>query len=206
MDIYRVIRESKEGKLFDIDELNKLYSFANDQILLTIVAKNEQAKDEDKEELADMAEVILKNRDNFWTAKHDDELEDFSKDLESEIKTKIKQGRIDVKKKLFEKMDEIAQSTSQKIDKGEETANAVFFKLFLNEYNTKHAFTWKAFKDAKKRYEKTHPVDGEDIYVLKSVIEKDPKIEKVVDSTVFCKAARTLSDDVINKIKEKAGE
>lgn len=206
MDIYRVIRESKEGKLFDTDELNKMYSFANDQILLTIVARNDQAKDEDKEELADMAEIVLKNRDNFWTAKHNDELDDFSKELESEIKSKIKQRRMEVKKDLFNKMDEIAKSTSQKIDKGEETANAVFFKLFLNEYNTKHAFTWKAFKDTKKRYEKTHPVDGEDIYVLKSVLEKDPKIEKVVDSTVFCKAARTLSDDVIDKLKERAGE
>lgn len=206
MDIYRIIRESKEGKLFNIDELNRLYSFANDQILLNIVAKNDQAKDDDKEELADMAEIILKNRDNFWASKHDDKLEEFSKELETEIKKTIKQKRMDIKKTLFNRIDEVAQSNSQKIDDGEENPNSIFFKLFLNEYNTKHAFTWKAFKDTKKRYEKAHPVGGEDIYILKSVLEKDPKIEKVIDSTVFCKAAHSLSDDVIEKLKEKAGK
>lgn len=199
MDIYKVIRESKEGKLFDTDELNKLYSFANDQILLNIAA----VEDEDSK-VGELASIILKNRDNFWTAKYDETLDGFSKDLESEIKSKIKQDRKDVKKDLFDKMDIIAKSTSQKIDNGKESPNTIFFKLFLNEYNTKHAFTWKAFKEAKKRYEKSNPVDGEDIYTLKSMLEKDPKIEKVSDTTVFCKAAHSLSDEIIDKLKEKA--
>ena len=92
-----------------------------------------------------------------------------------------------------------------KITMADSSPNSVFFKLFLTEYNTKYAFTWKAFKEAKRLYEKSHPVDGEDIYVLKSLLEKDPRIEKIVDSTVFCKSARTLTSSTIDKIKEKIG-
>lgn len=222
MDIYRVIRESKEGNLFDTEELNRLFSFGNENILLRIVARNDEDSNLNK-----FATIVLKNRDNFWTAKKEETLEDFCKDLESEIKTKINKNRKNAKKELFREIDKIANDLDQSITVSGD-ANAVVFRLFLNEYNSKYSFTWKAFKKIKKEYEKNHPLQGEDIFTLKSLLEKDPKIMehtsinirnykpeegkgsklekgKIVDSTVFCKTLSTLSKETIDKIKEKIG-
>lgn len=224
MDVYRVINESKDSKIIDNDEFKRLFSFANDAILMKIVAKEDE--DEFSPE-AKMAEIILKNRDDYQEAKRAEKLDDFYKDLNSEIKKKIKKDRKETKKKLFDKMNEIAKEykyvENQTTD---ENANVVVFKMFINEWNTKYAFTWKAFKNLKKEYEKTHILEGEDLFVLKSLLEKDPNIArkkgfdlskadiangkiakdisgKVTDSTVFSKANNTLTKDTIEKIKEK---
>ena len=101
-------------------------------------------------------------------------------------------------------MNKVAENYGSNI-KSSENPNSVVFKLFLSDYNSKYAFTWKAFKETKKIYEKSHVLEGEDIYILKSLLEKDPKIDKVVDSTIFSKQNRPLSKEIIDKIKEKIG-
>lgn len=205
MDVYSIIREAQEGKVLDSNEIERIYSLANDDILLKIVAKEDDK--EEKSEPVKFAEVILKHRDDFWEAKRKEEIEEFEKEINSELKKTIKKERKEVKKELFKKMNDLVGDINNDgvVDTSDNSPNVVFFKLFLNEYNNKYAFTWKAFKETKRIYEKNHPVDGEDIYVLKSLLEKDPKIQKVVDSTVFSRAAKTLTDSTINKIKEKIG-
>ena len=50
MDIYRVIRESKEDKkLFSDNEINKLYSFSNNNVLINIIAKDGTEKKTEEE-------------------------------------------------------------------------------------------------------------------------------------------------------------
>lgn len=226
MDVYRVINEAKNPKIIDTDELEKVYSLANDAILMRIAAQ-ENDDDDKKSDVGELAEIIIKNRDDYHYAKKQDELEDFHKELNNEIKKKIKKDREETKKKLFDKMNEIAKEyQSTELKSGEENPNVVIFKMFLNEWNTKYAFTWKAFKNIKKTYEKTHVLEGEDLFVLKSLLEKDPNIAKktgydsrkvdfekgkigkdisgkVTDSTVFSKSNNTLAKETIERIKEK---
>ncbi len=154
-------------------------------------------------------------------------LDDFNKELNNEIKKKIKKDRKETKKELFDKMNEVAKDyQSSELKSTEENPNSVIFKLFLNEWNTKYAFTWKSFKELKKNYEKTHILEGEDLFILKALLEKDPNIAKkaavdsrkadfakgkigkdisgkVIDSTVFSKGNNTLTKETIEKIKEK---
>ena len=73
MDVYTVINESKDSKTLDIEELNRLFSLANEQILFNIVAKEDINDKDEKSDVYDFATIILKNRDNFWTAKKKDE-------------------------------------------------------------------------------------------------------------------------------------
>ena len=226
MDIYRVINEAKDSKIIDKDEMEKIYSLANDAILMRIAAAEDSKAEDSKEEDTDvgkLAEIIIKNRDDYHFAKREDELDDFSKELNTEIKKKIKKDRKEVKKELFNKMDEIAKDyQSSEIMSTEENPNSVIFKLFLNEWNTKYAFTWKSFKEIKKNYEKTHILEGEDLFILKSLLEKDPNIAKktgidnrkadfakgkigkdisgkITDSTVFSKGNNTLTKEKIAK-------
>lgn len=205
MDIYTIINESKDSKLFELDEVENLYALTNDSILFNIIATDEKNKNKDEEQsfIAKFAEIILKNKDDFWNAKNNDKLSDFINNLSKEIKKKIKHSK-KIKKELFEKMNKVAENYGSNI-KSSENPNSVVFKLFLSDYNSKYAFTWKAFKETKKIYEKSHILEGEDIYILKSLLEKDPKIDKVVDSTIFSKQNRPLSKEIIDKIKEKIG-
>ena len=205
MDIYTIINESKDSKLFELDGVENLYALTNDSILFNIIATDEKNKNKDEEQsfIAKFAEIILKNKDDFWNAKNNDKLSDFINNLSKEIKKKIKHSK-KIKKELFEKMNKVAENYGSNI-KSSENPNSVVFKLFLSDYNSKYAFTWKAFKETKKIYEKSHVLEGEDIYILKSLLEKDPKIDKVVDSTIFSKQNRPLSKEIIDKIKEKIG-
>ena len=84
----------------------------------------------------------------------------------------------------------------------------------------------KSKKEWRKNYEKTHILEGEDLFILKALLEKDPNIAKkaavdsrkadfakgkigkdisgkVIDSTVFSKGNNTLTKETIEKIKEK---
>ena len=88
MDVYRVINEAKDSKIIDKDEMEKIYSLANDVILMRIAAA-EDSKEEDTN-IGKLAEIIIKKRDDYHFAKKDDELDDFNKELNNEIKKKIK--------------------------------------------------------------------------------------------------------------------
>lgn len=225
MDVYRVIKEAKEPRLIDMDEMDKLFSFANAPILTRIAAR-EDRKDEKSDEHK-FVELIAKNRDDYFWAKDRDTLDDFNKEFNSDIKKMFKSKREDVKKKLFDDIDEIADAYKPSNDSlASANPNTVVFKMFLNEWNTKHSFTWKMFKRLKKDYEKTHILEGEDLFVLKSLLEKDPNIVnqrsldfrradaergkiakdvsgKVTDSTVFSRANNTLARETIEAIKKR---
>ena len=206
MDIYRIIRESKEDKkLFSDNEINKLYSFSNNNVLLNIIAKDEIENKEEKSDIAKMASIILKNKSDFWEYKYKDEENELNKELSLKLKKEFKKETKDIINSLFDRMNETAKKLEVTSGETSDNPNVVIFKIFLNEYNTKYAFTWKAFKQVKREYEKNHTLEGEDIYILKAILEKDEKIDKVVDSTVFCKSSKTLSDSTIDKIKEKIG-
>ena len=225
MDVYRVIKEAKEPRLIDMDEMDKLFSFANAPILTRIAAR-EDRKDEKSDEHK-LVELISRSRDDYFWAKDRDTLDDFNKEFNSDIKKMFKGKRAELKKQLFDDIDEIADAYKPSNDSlASANPNTVVFKMFLNEWNTKHSFTWKMFKRLKKDYEKTHILEGEDLFVLKSLLEKDPNIVKqrsldfrradvekgkiakdisgkVTDSTVFSRANNTLTRETIEAIKKK---
>ena len=225
MDVYRVINEAKEPRLIDMDEMDKLFSFANAPILTRIAAK-EDRKDEKSDEYK-FIDLISRERDDYFWAKDQDTLENFNKEFNSEIKKMFKSRKADVKKKLFDDIDEIADAYKPSNDSlSSANPNTVIFKMFLNEWNTKHSFTWKMFKRVKKDYERTHILEGEDLFVLKSLLEKDPNIVrqrsldfrradaekgkiakdtsgKITDSTIFSKANNTLTKETIEAIKKR---
>ena len=227
MDVYRVINEAKKSNLIDIEEMNKIYSLSNDAILMQIFAQ-EDLKDE-KTDVGKLTELLLTNKYDYHLAKKNDELPSFNKELNSKIKKILSKDKEKVKRELFDKINEIAKN--YQIDKvnHQTSPNTIVLRLFLNEWNTKYAFTWKSFKDLKKEYEKTHTLEGENLFVLKSLLEKDPNIVKatgidtkkmdlakgkiakdvsgkITNSTVFSKPNNSLSKKTIEKIKEKIKE
>lgn len=195
MDIYSVINESKNSKILDSDDVDKLYSGTLDAALFALATNKD-------ENISEFASTILKNRNDYQIAKKNDKLDDFISDINSLLKKNVDKAN-KTKSGFFELLDKFSDFSPKKIET-DISPNAVVIRLFLNEYNTKYAFTWKAFKKVKKEYEKNNLLEGEDIYVLKSILEKSPNIQKVIDSTVFCKSAGTLSDKIIEKLKEKA--
>lgn len=198
MDICNIVLESKDSRILTPKDVERIFSFGNEKILFKIVAENE------KEPIGKFASIILKNRNNFWENKHSDKIEDFTYDLNNILKKEIKKVK-KVKKELFNLMNKYADEGVGKLIDVSDSPNVVFFKLFMQEYNDKYAFTWRAFKEVKRNFEKSHPVEGEDIYILKQLLEKDPNIVKITNSTLFCKSQHTLSDSTIKKIKEKIG-
>lgn len=195
MDIYSVINESKNSKILDSDDIEKLYSGNLDSALFALATNKD-------ENIAEFASTILKDRNDYQIAKKNDKLDDFLDDLNSLLKKNIDKAN-KTKSDFFELLDKFSDFSPKKIET-DISPNAVVIRLFLSEYNTKYAFTWKAFKKVKKEYEKNNLLEGEDIYILKSILEKSPNIQKVIDSTVFCKSAGTLSDKILDKLKEKA--
>jgi hypothetical protein len=212
MDIYNVINESKAKKtIISSEEASKLFSIPNENILFRIAG----GLDED-DDLMDLVELILKSKDDYYAAKED--TEDFLKEFNFKLK-KIKNVK-KLKEELFGKMDDLAKNYNY-IEKNPDAPNSIILKMFLNEWNTKHSFTWRGFKQVKKNYEKNHILSGENLFVLKEILEKDPHIAsrngfeksksgrikdvsgKVVDGTIFCKAAHTLSNDTIEAIKKR---
>lgn len=195
MDIYNVINESKNSKILDDNDIERLFSGNLDSVLFSFTTNK-------NEDISEFASLILKNRTNYQVAKKNDKLKDFKNDLNSSLKKNIDKAN-KIKRNFFELLDSYKNITSNKIET-DISPNAVVIRLFLKEYDTKYAFTWKAFKKVKKDYEKNNLLEGEDIYILKSILEKSPNIQKVIDSTVFCKSAGTLSDKIINKLKERS--
>ena len=199
MDVYSVIREAKDTKeLLSTEELNKLFSPSLERTLFTIINNNEN------EDFVKLSEIILKKRGAYQEAKLKEKLDDFKDEIISDFKTILKKDKHEKLEEFFEHTDKVAEVANKYIQTAEDDPNSIIFKLFLNEYNTKVAFTWKAFKMVKKDFEKNHPLTGENIYNLKSLIEKYSDIEKIENNTVFSKESHTLSDKCLEKIKEKS--
>lgn len=199
LNIYKIINEIEETKVIDSDNLDDLFHIDNKVLFQLIV------KEKEKTDIAKVSELIIKNKDEFYSASKDDELDDFYKDINKQIKKIIKTDKKEFKKEFLGKIEVVKNSIKQAEDTSHDTPNVIIFKLFLREYNTKYSFTWRAFKEVKREYEKSHVLEGENIYSLKSLLERDPKIDKVTNTTVFCKSEETLSDSIIEKIKNKIG-
>ena len=202
VDIYNIIEEAKQSKMFSKEELKSFFSPVGIGYLTSKINL-----DEDKTNLEKTCEEILKAKENFWLSIKKENVEDFSCELFKHLK------KIFNNKKDFEKtIRKIKHSIKKKIENSyeplqktnEQTATGILFKLFLKEYNTKYAFTWRGFKRVKKEYEKSHFLDGENIYSLKAMLEKDENIKSVNDFTMFSKSNHTLSDYTLNKLQEKA--
>lgn len=193
LSINRIIKESEESisseDLFNIDN----------KVLFQLILQEKE-----KTDLVKVAELILKNKDEYYAANKDDELDDFYKDINRQIK-KIITDKSEFKKEFFEKVDNIKSNLKNMEDTSFDTPNVIIYKLFLKEYNTKYSFTWRAFKEVKRNYEKSHVLEGENIYSLKSLLERDPKIDKITNTTVFCKSNNSISDSILEKIKNKIG-
>lgn len=200
MDIYKVINESKKNTGFSEEEIDRVFSLSNEQIMYYIIAKYEK-EDEYKEERK-LAEFILKRKDEYWKAVNDKSISKFTKDFNEDFSVRF-EHRKKQKKKLFELIDLTAGTMSGKVETGV-SINAIAIKLFLKEYNTKYAFTWKAFKQVKKLYDKTHPVEVNDMSALKRILEKEFKLGDINNTTVFCKTNHTLSNEVLELLKKEA--
>lgn len=198
MDIYNIIRESKKDEeILTHEQIERLYSPFIEEILFQIINMDE------KEDYSKICEKILKKRDDFQTAKLNDDFEDFEKDLINDF-TKV--FKLDKKKKIEEFLDyveKLSNKNSRIMFKVANDSDIIIFKLFYDEYNNKASFTWGQFKKVKKIYEKNHPLKGENLYNLKSLLEKDPRLEKIDNNTLFSKHAHTLTDKTVDKIKEK---
>lgn len=197
MEIYTLIREAKETNLISNEEIESLFSPTSEKSMFAII------NNDSNELFSEVAEAILKMREDYKIAKHNDEMESFYKDISSKLKKILK---TDKRKKLEDFLNLVSTTSEQmaNIIRAEmKDPNTALFRLFFNEYNTKQIFTWRNFKDTKKQFEKNHPLEGENIYNLKSFLEKNTSIEKIDNNTVFSKEQGTLSDKCIEKLIEK---
>ena len=200
MDIYKIIRESTNTKeLLSIEDIDFLFSPATEKSLFYIINKD----DEDTKEFNNIAEKILKKREDYQIAKHKDNLDEFKKEITGIFKSVFKLEKKEKKEELFDYLKNKSEEVSKVVNLGKFEPDNIIYRLFLKEYNTKYAFTWKAFKDVKKEYEKNHTLEGENIYNLKSMIEKYNNIDKVYNNTVFSKENNPFSEKFLTKINDK---
>ena len=200
MDIYKIIRESTDTKeLLSIEDIDFLFSPATEKSLFYIINKD----DEDTKEFNNIAEKILKKREDYQIAKHKDNLDEFKKEITGIFKSVFKLEKKEKKEELFNYLKNKSEEVSKVINIGKFEPDNIIYRLFLKEYNTKYAFTWKAFKDVKREYEKNHTLEGENIYNLKSMIEKYNNIDKVYNNTVFSKENNPFSEKFLEKINDK---
>lgn len=200
-DIYQIIRESKEEKqLLTFEELDKLYTPEVIKTLFYIINKDEE------KDYCKLAEYILKKREDYQIAKKNDNLKEFKKDIKSEFKRIFKTDKFKKKEDFFNYINNSAEAGNKNIVQVSNNPDKVIYKLFLNKYNSNTPFTWAMFKELKKDYEKNNQLEGENIYNLKSMIEKYTKIEHVDNNTVFDKSANTLSDKLLSKLDKKLKE
>ncbi len=198
MDIYKIIRESKEDYSIDETTVDYLYSTIVEKTLLSMI-NNE----EDNDEFNNIAEKILKKRDDYHTAKKENKMEQFISDLNNDFIKVFKSDRKERTEEFINYINQYSKNIKNTISKINNNPDILIFKLFLKEYNEKESFTWKQFKNIKRIFEKSHPLEGENIYNLKSLLEKDPNIEKIKDETVFSKSLGSLSKKTIEKINDK---
>lgn len=200
MDIYKIIRESTDTKeLLSIEDIDFLFSPVTEKSLFYIINKD----DEDTKKFNSIAEKILKKREDYQIAKHKDNLDEFKKEITGIFKSVFKLEKKEKKEELFNYLKNKSEEVSKVINIGKFEPDNIIYRLFLKEYNTKYAFTWKAFKDVKREYEKNHTLEGENIYNLKSMIEKYNNIDKVYNNTVFSKENNPFSEKFLEKINDK---
>lgn len=200
MDIYKIIRESTNTKeLLSIEDIDFLFSPVTEKSLFYIINKD----DEDTKKFNNIAEKILKKREDYQIAKHKDNLDEFKKEITGIFKSVFKLEKKEKKEELFDYLKNKSEEVSKVVNLGKFEPDNIIYRLFLKEYNTKYAFTWKAFKDVKKEYEKNHTLEGENIYNLKSMIEKYNNIDKVYNNTVFSKENNPFSEKFLEKINDK---
>lgn len=200
MDIYKIIRESTDTKeLLSIEDIDFLFSPTTEKSLFYIINKD----DEDTKKFNSIAEKILKKREDYQIAKHKDNLDEFKKEITGIFKSVFKLEKKEKKEELFDYLKNKSEEVSKVINLGKFEPDNIIYRLFLKEYNTKYAFTWKAFKDVKREYEKNHTLEGENIYNLKSMIEKYNNIDKVYNNTVFSKENNPFSEKFLEKINDK---
>ena len=200
MDIYKIIRESTDTKeLLSIEDIDFLFSPTTEKSLFYIINKD----DEDTKKFNSIAEKILKKREDYQIAKHKDNLDEFKKEITGIFKSVFKLEKKEKKEELFDYLKNKSEEVSKVINIGKFEPDNIIYRLFLKEYNTKYAFTWKAFKDVKREYEKNHTLEGENIYNLKSMIEKYNNIDKVYNNTVFSKENNPFSEKFLEKINDK---
>ena len=200
MDIYKIIRESTDTKeLLSIEDIDFLFSPTTEKSLFYIINKD----DEDTKKFNSIAEKILKKREDYQIAKHKDNLDEFKKEITGIFKSVFKLEKKEKKEELFDYLKNKSEEASKVINLGKFEPDNIIYRLFLKEYNTKYAFTWKAFKDVKREYEKNHTLEGENIYNLKSMIEKYNNIDKVYNNTVFSKENNPFSEKFLAKINDK---
>lgn len=200
MDIYKIIRESTDTKeLLSIEDIDFLFSPVTEKSLFYIINKD----DEDTKKFNSIAEKILKKREDYQIAKHKDNLDEFKKEITGIFKSVFKLEKKEKKEELFDYLKNKSEEVSKVVNLGKFEPDNIIYRLFLKEYNTKYAFTWKAFKDVKKEYEKNHTLEGENIYNLKSMIEKYNNIDKVYNNTVFSKENNPFSEKFLTKINDK---
>lgn len=200
MDIYKIIRESTDTKeLLSIGDIDFLFSPTTEKSLFYIINKD----DEDTKKFNSIAEKILKKREDYQIAKHKDNLDEFKKEIAGIFKSVFKLEKKEKKEELFDYLKNKSEEVSKVINLGKFEPDNIIYRLFLKEYNTKYAFTWKAFKDVKREYEKNHTLEGENIYNLKSMIEKYNNIDKVYNNTVFSKENNPFSEKFLEKINDK---
>lgn len=200
MDIYKIIRESTDTKeLLSIEDIDFLFSPTIEKSLFYIINKD----DEDTKKFNSIAEKILKKREDYQIAKHKDNLDEFKKEITGIFKSVFKLEKKEKKEELFDYLKNKSEEVSKVINLGKFEPDNIIYRLFLKEYNTKYAFTWKAFKDVKREYEKNHTLEGENIYNLKSMIEKYNNIDKVYNNTVFSKENNPFSEKFLEKINDK---
>ncbi len=200
MDIYKIIRESTDTKeLLSIEDIDFLFSPSTEKSLFYIINKD----DEDTKEFNNIAEKILKKREDYQIAKHKDNLDEFKKEITGIFKSVFKLEKKEKKEELFDYLKNKSEEVSKVVNLGKFEPDNIIYRLFLKEYNTKYAFTWKAFKDVKREYEKNHTLEGENIYNLKSMIEKYNNIDKVYNNTVFSKENNPFSEKFLTKINDK---
>ncbi len=200
MDIYKIIRESTDTKeLLSIEDIDFLFSPVTEKSLFYIINKD----DEDTKKFNSIAEKILKKREDYQIAKHKDNLDEFKKEITGIFKSVFKLEKKEKKEELFDYLKNKSEEVSKVVKLGKFEPDNIIYRLFLKEYNTKYAFTWKAFKDVKREYEKNHTLEGENIYNLKSMIEKYNNIDKVYNNTVFSKENNPFSEKFLTKINDK---
>lgn len=198
IDVYKVINEAKENKsYFSEDEVRDLYS--KEAILFKLL----QSENEEDKNINKFIEEVLKKRQDYTEGLMNDDLSDLVSDINTDFKKIIKSNRKEEKNSLLDRIKNMSDAAMKYIETAKTSPDTIIYKLFLDEYNNKYAFTWKAFKYAKKRYEKSHPLFGENVSNLKSMLERDSKIVKINNNTLFCRSAKTLSDTTLEKIRDR---
>ena len=149
MDVYKIIREAKDTeKLLDSENIDFLFNPISCKVMFTIINNDENELDNE------ISEFLLKKREDYKLSKHNDELDNFVKDINSGLKKILKSNKHEKINEFIEQIKNKSERFQNITKEINDNPNSILFRLFINEYNTKSIFTWKNFKDIKKQFEK----------------------------------------------------